>query len=132
MSRGTHDGGSGGKPVLDKNLQMFGVCAPMPPLTKGPIDPKTGERAAIDEKKLWEIGQTIGVTFLNGDTAYHDVVREHTKPWTEAANLKLDFDSPGRGKDITINFEPLSPGEFGLYNSYLGTDCRVQGATEPS
>ena len=132
MTTDTHGGGPSGHSDLDKKIRMFGVCAPMPPLKPGAIDPKTGERAAIDQSKLWQSGQTIGVHFLNGDPAYHDVVREYAKLWTGAANLKLDFDSPGRGKDVTINFEPLEPGGFGLYNSNIGTDSRVQSQTEPS
>jgi hypothetical protein len=40
---------------------------------------------------LWKNGATLTVTFVDGDAALHEKVKQYASEWTKYANLKFDF-----------------------------------------
>jgi serralysin len=86
------------------------------------------ENAGINEKALllkgarWQPGQSIKISFLDGDIALQKKVIAAAEKWTEKgmANLKFSFDldSVDHNTDIRISFR--RPGSW----SVLGTTCQ--------
>ena len=73
---------------------------------------------ALDARRLWSSGRTLGVGFLDGNAWQHDVVRTHAIGWSRYANLTFNFDSPA--PEIRVRFDPSEGSK-----SRVGTDALV-------
>jgi hypothetical protein len=81
-----------------------------------------------DDSKLWPIGKTITVSFLDGDPLIHDKVKEYVLEWTNYANINFDFlETANADADIRISFEQTQ----GSY-SYIGTDSLAAQEGKPT
>jgi len=76
-------------------------------------------RAAFERRKLWPLGATLRVAFLDGDAQQHEIVRRYAPTWSKYANIKLDFVN-NQNPDIRITFDP-NDGSW----SYIGLDCKT-------
>src|SRR5262245_23383005 len=78
------------------------------------------ERAALVKGVKWAPGETITVSFLDGDPGVQEKVMQAARRWTVPgmANLKLDFRA-GPETDIRISFR------FRGSWSVLGKSCRT-------
>ncbi len=86
------------------------------------------ERAALIKGAKWTAGDVITVSFLDGDPAVCDKVKNHARQWTAPglANLTLDF-RDGNDTDVRISFH--YPGSW----SVIGTTCRmITDRTQPT
>lgn len=85
-------------------------------------------RAALVRAARWRSGDTITVSFLDGDPAVQGRVRDVAGQWTAPgmANLVLDFQ---RNPDTMIRISFLRPGSW----SMIGTTCKqVTNRQEPT
>jgi Astacin (Peptidase family M12A) len=76
-------------------------------------------RAAFERRKLWPLGITLRVAFLDGTPDQHEIVRRFAPQWTQHANLKLDF-TANANPHIRITFDD-NDGAW----SYIGRDCEA-------
>jgi len=83
-------------------------------------------RAAFERRKLWPLGATLRVAFLDGTPAQHEIVRKFAPTWSKYANIKLDF-ANYQNPDIRIRFDP-NDGSW----SYIGLDCKTIPRSEPT
>jgi hypothetical protein len=67
--------------------------------------------------KLWQIGSTIRIRFLDGSPSTHEKVKEFAAEWTKHANIRFEFVRTGDA-DVRIKFD----GGNGAW-SYLGIDA---------
>ena len=81
------------------------------------IDPRSTSREelALAKYKLWQPGQTIRISFLDGDEATHKRVEEVASQWLDYANLEFEFGN-FPDADVRITFQDKG------YWSYIGTD----------
>jgi hypothetical protein len=75
-------------------------------------------QAVIEISRTWEPGATIKVAFNGGSTQLRTQITQAVKPWTDVANLRLDFGNaltgyrswsttdPNYAADIRISFDP--------------------------
>ena len=110
-----------------------GYCQNQP--NGGPLIPSqpatiaTATRAMADTARLWPNGKTLNVSFLNGDDAWGQVVRQAIRQiapvWCAYANLKFVFDQPTA--HVAVNLVPYNspqgPVGFGTYRCFIGLDC---------
>jgi len=61
--------------------------------------PKVGTRA-----RLWDVGSTLKVRFLDGSTALHSKVEDAAVQWLEYANLKFEFGDDKKAQ-LRISFK---------------------------
>lgn len=73
---------------------------------------------ALETEKRWKPGRTLRVTFLDGDPAIQQRVKDIAKTWETYANLRFEFVDGGEA-DIRVSFQ--LDGSW----SYLGTDNLV-------
>lgn len=73
---------------------------------------------ALDARRLWKSGRTLGVGFLDGASWQHDVVRTWAVGWSDYANIVLDFESSR--PQIRVRFESSEGSK-----SRVGTDALV-------
>src|SRR5262245_10195623 len=81
---------------------VLGLCLNQP--NGGPFNPSMPEtlaprtRAMADAAKKWTVGKTLNVSFLNGDDAWGQEIRQAVRTlapiWSDYANLKFVFDQP--------------------------------------
>jgi len=99
----------------DKNRWCFCYYA-------GSENADTNEKALLLKGAKWQTGQTITISFLDGDEDLHNKVIAAAKKWTAKgmANLKFSFnlESVDHNTDIRISFK--RPGSW----SVLGTTCQ--------
>jgi len=88
--------------------------------------PGSRTKAAFDWAKLWDVGQTLRIRFMDGTAEQQAVVRKFAPQWAEHANLKLVFGTD-LNSEIRITFDE-SDGAW----SYIGTDCKSIPSTEPT
>jgi hypothetical protein len=74
-----------------------------------------GHKATLLSAVKWTPGQTITVSFLEGDPGLRERVEKVAREWTKLANLQLAFVNKAQ---IRIAFMP-GKGSW----SYLGKDC---------
>ncbi len=67
--------------------------------------------------KLWQVGSTIRIRFLDGDRSTHEKVKVIASEWTKHANIRFDFVNSGNA-EVRIKFDK----RLGSW-SYLGTDA---------
>ena len=94
-----------------------------------PGEPLAQNRAALQRAGMWTPGETITVTFLDGDRAVQDRVEQYAADWTAPgrAGLALDFAEGEDKADIRISFQ--REGSW----SVLGKSCRyVTEQAEPT
>jgi serralysin len=82
-----------------------------------PSDTRT--RAALQRDAKWAKGDTITVSFLDGDPSVHSKVIRFAREWTKLANLSFDFKNGTTRTDIRISFK--FPGSW----SVVGTTCKT-------
>lgn len=80
-------------------------------------------------EKSWEPGQTVNISFLNGDSKFQERIKENSLEWMEYANLKFKFISSDGLSDIRIAFK--WKGDANNW-SYIGTDAKVAEPNEPT
>lgn len=84
------------------------------------------EHAILLRGKLWPVGQTLRVRFLEGTSAQQAKAREQAQWWTQFANLHFTFgDDPQ--SEIRVTFDS-NDGAW----SYVGTDCRSIPFDQPT
>lgn len=84
------------------------------------------ERMALLRGSLWNPGDKIYATFLDGEPTVQQSVMSAALTWPRFANLNLYFVDGADDADIRISFR-----EVGSW-SYLGTACRTIPGTEPT
>lgn len=55
------------------------------------LNPETDERAAAENRTLWQNGQTVTVSFMGGSEYVRSRVIAYAKQWEEFANIKFEF-----------------------------------------
>lgn len=83
------------------------------------------ERLALVKDNRWERGDSIVITFLDGDLVLRELVRKHAQTWTTHANLRLYFREDPKA-DVRISFR-----QKGSW-SHIGTACRKVPAGQPT
>ncbi|MCC6531654.1 MAG: hypothetical protein IT531_03825 [Burkholderiales bacterium] len=83
-------------------------------------------RAAFERAKLWPLGATLRVAFLDGAEAEREIVRRFAPDWSRFANLKFDF-ATNHNPHIRITFDP----DDGSW-SYIGRDCEAVPKSQPT
>lgn len=53
--------------------------------------PDGGEAFVVEDLLRWQVGQTVRVAFLGGDTQLHRDIAEVTREITDSCNINLDF-----------------------------------------
>lgn len=76
--------------------------------------------------KLWPVGATIRVGFVDGTSEQQDLVRRTASEWTKYANLTFQF-VRGGDTDVRIAFDPTA-GSW----SFVGTDALAVSKKEPT
>ncbi|MCO6565085.1 MAG: hypothetical protein J6581_06545 [Apibacter sp.] len=77
--------------------------------------------------KKWNVGQTIKIKFLNGNSFLQDKVKQFASEWLKYANLNFEYVASNQDADIKINFDN-SGGSW----SYVGTDSKYIAQNTPS
>ncbi|CAN5807505.1 hypothetical protein BH20PSE1_BH20PSE1_05150 [soil metagenome] len=67
--------------------------------------------------KLWQVGSTVRIRFLDGDAKTHEKVKAIASEWTTHANVRFEFVGSGDA-NVRVKFDK-SNGSW----SYLGTDA---------
>ena len=67
--------------------------------------------------KLWQVGSTVRIRFLDGDATVQQKVKTIASEWTKHANIRFEFVGSGDA-DVRIKFDTKN-GSW----SYLGTDA---------
>lgn len=83
-------------------------------------------RAAVERLKLWEIGRTLRVRFLDGQSVVQQKVEAIAKEWEAVANLTLQFVTGGAA-ELRVSFA-----EQGFSWSTVGTDALTVPRTQPT
>jgi len=95
--------------------------------TLPPLRSRPGVRRAVFEfRKMWVVGSTLRVHFLEGTAEQKATAQREGLIWTQYANLKLDF-SGGPDAEIRIAFDPAD----GAW-SWVGTDARKIPQDQPT
>jgi len=86
------------------------------------------DRAALQKNAKWTKGETITVSFLDGDPALQEKVKAAALKWTAPglANLRLQFRKDNTDTDVRISFK------FSGSWSSVGTTCRQVPAPQPT
>ena len=82
--------------------------------------PEVGMRA-----RLWDLGTTLKVRFLDGSRAVQSKVEDAAVQWLEYANLKFEF---GDDKKAQLRISFKEPGSW----AYLGKDALSAPASKPN
>ncbi len=82
-------------------------------------------RLALEIGKFWPVGSTIRIHFMDGDSATHEKVKEHSKGWIEHANINFEFVNDPNA-EVRISFR--KPG----YWSYVGTEALSVSKNQPT
>jgi hypothetical protein len=89
-------------------------------------------RGAIQSGKAWPNGTTLTVSFINGQSNFHDAVQEHVKKWEDCANLHFNFVGfRDMSAMIRVSFEPPFT-TLGQFNSLLGQDALSSAPGRPT
>lgn len=76
--------------------------------------------------KLWPVGATIRVGFLDGNQPMKDLVRQTAPHWTTHANIAFQWDADPKTADVRVSFWEESN------YSYIGTDALGVSKAEPT
>jgi hypothetical protein len=79
------------------------------------------------ESKLWPVGATLRVRFLDGDPALRARVAAAAGQWTQHANIRFEFESTVADAEVRVSFRP-GQGSWGS----IGTDAIAIPAHEPT
>ena len=82
-------------------------------------------RATEVGEKLWKIGATVRIKFLDGYPSIHEKVKRIAQDWVKDANIKFEF-TQAADAEIRISFK-----DWGSW-SYRGTDCLGIPIDQPS
>lgn len=114
-------------PIVDPpRLPTANETAKVEALAKNRPSLFRGERADGRPEKLWPIGTTIPVAFLDGNPELKAIVETVATQWTKFANVKFDFDASLDGSDVRVSFKD----KFSY--SYVGTDARGIAKNSPT
>lgn len=91
------------------------------------VDPRSTDRRelALARYKLWELGQSLRIRFLDGDPELHKKVEQEARKWLEFANLEFEF---GNFPDAEIRVTFNGSG----YRSLVGTDAKRRPDPQPT
>ncbi len=110
--------------ISTQRTVAIGIVAEMRQLTpqqqaaaKTAKEQEPGKARDDSSGKLWQVGTTIRIRFLDGDASTHEQVKAIASEWMKYANIQFDFVGGG-DSDVRIGFEK-SDGAW----SYLGTDA---------
>ena len=78
---------------------------------------QTGKARQDSRGKLWQVGSTIRIRFLDGDAGTHEQVKVIATEWMKYANVRFNFVQDG-DSEVRIRFDKNN----GAW-SYLGTDA---------
>lgn len=78
------------------------------------------------ESKLWPVGKTLRVRFLDGDPALRAQVAAAVVPWTESANIRFEFDSAAKDAEVRVSFAQQGSWAF------VGTDALALPNDQPT
>jgi hypothetical protein len=79
--------------------------APLPILTADGALAQKRQDIAGDTEKMWNIGQTVRVRFLEGSADWHSRIREYASEWSQSANLTFAFVGRDERAEIKISFD---------------------------
>ena len=88
--------------------------------------PDAPVRLALVRDKLWDIGATVRVKFLEGDPVVQSKVKSHAIKWMEYANIKFEFVDTGDA-EVRITFDK-NDGSW----SYIARDALDISQNEPT
>jgi serralysin len=110
--------------ISAQRILAFDIVASMRELTpqqqaaaRAAKEEKPGKARADSRDKLWQVGSTIRIRFLDGDAATQEKVKEIASEWLKHANVRFEFVRVG-DSDVRIRFDK-GKGAW----SYLGTDA---------
>ncbi len=92
-------------------------------------NPSGAEKAALIRRSAWQPGDTISVSFLDGDPSMWNRVKQVAKRWigAEMANLTFAFRTDTQRTDVRISFR-----QVGSW-SVIGTTCkRLSDPSKPT
>ena len=105
------------------------------------VDERADNRPAIDFKllppgvdnsaiaaltgKLWKVGRTLRVMFMDGDPVIQQRLQPFAHIWSQFANIKFEFGNDPNA-EIRISFK--QPGSW----SYIGTDALTIAKNQPT
>lgn len=78
-------------------------------------------------EKLWPVGHTLRIRFLDGNRGVHRRVEQIAQEWAKYANLRFEF---GSAPDAEISIS-LAPGQVSSW-SYIGTDALAVSKNAPT
>lgn len=87
------------------------------------------DRAALVKASRWNAGDTITVSFLDGDPEVQNKVRDAAQGWTAPAMANLSFDFRKNTSDTLVRISFHYSGSW----SVIGTTCRqITDKTQPT
>lgn len=118
------DGSDGSPPLSDEEKEFLRKLKAEEPQRFRPVEPQQ-ESADAEFSRLWPVGSTINIAFLDGSEEDRRLVRSTALEWAEQANVTFSFVADVEASEARITFrEPLG--------TYLGTDCLARPKSEPS
>lgn len=84
-------------------------------------------KAVVENDKLWNVGDTIKIKFLNGSSGIQEKVKLYASNWLQYANLKFEYVQ--ENADVKIGFD-IDVREIAW--STIGKDCQLIPQNEPS
>ena len=75
------------------------------------------EAGAARRDKLWPIGSTLRIAFLDGTAELKSLVKAAATEWTRHANIHFDFDASSENADVRVSFKDE------MSFAYVGTDA---------
>ena len=90
--------------TIPKNEPLSYIAKPDTIKTLRSLQPELPElKIALINPKKWTTGRTLKVSFLEGDPAVQEKVKEIAKEWEDYANIKLEFGDDSNS-EIRITF----------------------------
>jgi len=75
------------------------------------------EDGAVRRDKLWPVGTTLRIAFLDGTAELKSLVKGAAAEWTNHANIHFDFDATRENADVRVSFKDE------MSFAYVGTDA---------
>jgi hypothetical protein len=84
------------------------------------------EDGAVSRDKLWPVGATLRIAFLDGTAELKSLVKSAAMAWTNHANIHFDFDATKENADVRVSFKDE------MSFAYVGTDSLAVPRDEPT
>src|SRR4051794_31061535 len=84
-------------------------------------------RAVALNGTRWDLGSTLTVQFLEGNSDLQNLVETHSREWEPLSGLKLKFLGPGDNQpsQVRVAFSPAFGVSVGEFNSNIGNQARL-------